>query len=50
MSILVWLARITRRAAEPTLCPSCIWIRDDRGEVVELIDCRTLSHHVLEKP
>lgn len=50
MRILAWLVRITRRAAEPTLCTSCIWTFNDRGEVVEVIDCRTLNHHALEKP
>lgn len=30
------------------LCPSCIFIYDDQGEVTEVIDCQTNQHHVLK--
>lgn len=53
MSLIKWmLTGLTRTlfgAPELTLCPTCIWIKDDQGEVIEVIDCRTLNHRNLKE-
>ncbi|WP_054820455.1 hypothetical protein [Arthrobacter sp. JCM 19049] len=30
------------------LCPRCVFIFDDRGQVIEVIDCQTNQHHVVK--
>ena len=32
-----------------TLCPDCVFIYDDRGELSEAIDCQTNRHHLLQR-
>lgn len=34
-----------RAIGNQQLCPNCIYIRDDRGFITEVIDCRTLNQH-----
>ncbi|WP_346922898.1 hypothetical protein [Glutamicibacter creatinolyticus] len=30
------------------LCPRCVFIFDDHGQVIEVIDCQTNQHHVVK--
>jgi len=30
------------------LCPRCVFIYDDQGQVIETIDCQTNQHHVVK--
>ena len=35
---------------EPKLCPDCVFVKDDYGVIVEVIDCQTNNHHILSQP
>lgn len=46
-----WLQRRMEAEAQPPprrLCPDCIYMKDANGDVVELIDCQTGQHHLIE--